>query len=105
MAFNQSAATVPARVLVLGGLVDRSRLARTALGAEAAESLGRECVALLWFLGVYLVVLAFVPALTQIRTGVGFAVVVASLLAAAAAIDGVRLAVGTPMSGIANFLI
>jgi surface polysaccharide O-acyltransferase-like enzyme len=80
-------------------------VARMTLGAEAAESLGRESVALLWFLGVYLVVLAFVPALTRIRTGGAFAVVVASLLAAAAAIDGVRLAVGTPMSGVANFLI
>jgi hypothetical protein len=76
-----------------------------ALGAEAAESLGRECVALLWFLGVYLVVLAFVPALTRIRTGGGLAVLVASLLAAAAAVDGIRLAVGTPMSGVANFMI
>jgi surface polysaccharide O-acyltransferase-like enzyme len=80
-------------------------VARMTLGAEAAESLGRECVALLWFLGVYLVVLAFVPALTRIRTGGAFAVMLASLLAAAAAIDGVRLAVGTPMSGVANFLI
>ncbi|HJX20414.1 MAG TPA: hypothetical protein VJ454_05440, partial [Steroidobacteraceae bacterium] len=32
---------------------------RTLLGAESAAALGRECVALLWFLGVYLVVLAF----------------------------------------------
>jgi surface polysaccharide O-acyltransferase-like enzyme len=80
-------------------------VARMTLGAEAAESLGRECVALLWFLGVYLVVLAFVPALTRMRTGGALAVLVASLLAAAAAIDGIRLAVGTPMSGVANFLI
>jgi surface polysaccharide O-acyltransferase-like enzyme len=80
-------------------------VARTALGADAAESLGRECVALLWFLGVYLVVLAFVPALTRIRTAGAFAVVVASVLIAAAVVDGIRLAVGTPMSGVANFLI
>ena len=39
------------------------------LGADSAAGLGRECVALLWFLGVYLVVLAFVPALTRLRTG------------------------------------
>ena len=39
------------------------------LGAESAEGLGDECVALLWFLGVYLVTLAFVPALTRMRTG------------------------------------
>jgi surface polysaccharide O-acyltransferase-like enzyme len=80
-------------------------VARMALGAGAAESLGRECVALLWFLGVYLVALAFVPALTRMRTGGAVAVVVASLLVAAALVDGIRLAVGTPMSGLANFLI
>ena len=44
---------------------------RMILGAESAAGLGRECVALLWFLGVYLVVLAFVPALTRLRTGRG----------------------------------
>ena len=75
------------------------------LGAESAEGLGRECVALLWFLGVYLVALAFVPALTRMRSGRTVAAVVASLLAAAAAVDGIRIAVGTPMSGVANFLI
>ena len=36
-------------------------VARMILGAESAAALGRECVALLWFLGVYLVVLGFVP--------------------------------------------
>ena len=45
-------------------------VARMTLGAESAAGLGRECVALLWFLGVYLVVLAFVPALTRLRRGV-----------------------------------
>ena len=63
-------------------------VARMILGEESAAGLGRECVALLWFLGVYLVVLAFVPALTRLRTGRAVAVVVASLLAAAAAVDG-----------------
>jgi hypothetical protein len=75
------------------------------LGAESAEGLGRECVALLWFLGVYLVVLAFVPALTRLRTGRRVAATVVSLLAAAAAFDAIRIAVGAPMSGAANFLI
>jgi surface polysaccharide O-acyltransferase-like enzyme len=75
------------------------------LGTEAAASLGRECVALLWFLGVYLVVLAFVPALTRMSSWRGCAVAVGSLLVAAAAVDGIRLAVGTSMSGVANFLI
>ena len=80
-------------------------VARMTLGAESAAGLGRECVALLWFLGVYLVVLAFVPALTRLRTGRAVAVVVASLLAAAAVFDGIRIAVGTPTAGLANFLI
>jgi surface polysaccharide O-acyltransferase-like enzyme len=78
---------------------------RVTLGAESAEGIGRECVALLWFLGVYLVVLAFVPALTRLRTGRAAALVVATLLGLAAAVDGVRFAGGTPASGVANFLI
>jgi surface polysaccharide O-acyltransferase-like enzyme len=80
-------------------------VARMTLGAESAAGLGRECVALLWFLGVYLVVLAFVPALTRLRTGRGVAVVVVSLITAAAAIDGIRIAVGTSMAGSANYVI
>lgn len=78
---------------------------RMTLGADSAAGLGRECVALLWFLGIYLVVLAFVPALTRLSTGRAVAVVLASLLTAAAAFDGIRIAVGTPMSAVANFVI
>ena len=63
---------------------------RVTLGADSAAGLGRECVALLWFLGVYLVVLAFVPALTRLSTGRAVTVVVVSLLAAAAAVDAIR---------------
>jgi hypothetical protein len=80
-------------------------IARLILGADAAAGLGRECVALLWFLGVYLVVLAFVPALTKLSSGRSAAVVVGSLIGAAAAVDAIRFAVGTPMAGVANFLI
>jgi hypothetical protein len=80
-------------------------VARMVLGKESAAALGREVVALLWFLGVYLLVLAFVPALARLRTGRAVAVVVTSLLAAAAAVDGIRFAIGTPESGVANFLI
>lgn len=80
-------------------------IARMTLGAESAEGLGRECVALLWFLGVYLVALAFVPALTRLRTGGGVAATIALLLTAAAAFDAIRMAVGAPMSAVANFLI
>lgn len=80
-------------------------VARMILGAESAAGIGRESVALLWFLGVYLVVLAFVPALTRLQTWRGLAVVIVFLLMAAAAVDGVRMAVGTPESGVANFVI
>jgi surface polysaccharide O-acyltransferase-like enzyme len=77
---------------------------RMVLGAESAESLGRESVALLWFLGVYLVALAFVPALTRLRSGRAVAVVIASLLAISAAFDGLRIALDSPTAGGANFL-
>jgi len=80
-------------------------LTRHFLGDESAEGLGRECVALLWFLGVYLVVLAFVPVLTQMSTSRAVAIVVGSLIAAAAVIDAIRFAVGTPMAGVANFVV
>ncbi len=79
-------------------------VARLILGADSAAAIGRECVALLWFLGVYLVTLAFVPALTRLQSGRAVAVVVASLLAVAAAVDGIRIAVGSPEAGVANFL-
>lgn len=78
---------------------------RLTLGAESAADLGRESVALLWFLGVYLVVLGFVPALTRLSTGRSVAVVVGCLVAAAAAVDAIRISVGTPMAGVANFVI
>ena len=70
LAVHQGAAAVPAGVLVSRGMWSLDCWSsRVTLGAESAEGLGRESVALLWFLGVYLVVLAFVPALTRLRTG------------------------------------
>ena len=78
---------------------------RALLGAESAAGLGRECVALLWFLGVYLVVLAFVPVLTRLSAGRAVAAVVVALLVAAGVVDGIRIAVGTPEAGAANFVI
>jgi Acyltransferase family len=75
------------------------------LGADSAAGLGRECVALLWFLGVYLVALAFVPALTRMRSGRAVALVIGSLLVAARMVDAVRIGTGEMMSGVANFLI
>jgi Acyltransferase family len=80
-------------------------VARLVLGAESADRLGRESVALLWFLGVYLVTLAFVPALTRMRTGRDVTVVISSLLLAAAAVDAIRVAVGSAEAGAANFVI
>ncbi|QLL05051.1 acyltransferase family protein [Mycobacterium vicinigordonae] len=80
-------------------------VAGKALGEESAADLGRECVALLWFLGVYLVALAFVPVLTRLRSGRSIGLVVGGLLAAATAVDGIRFTVGTAESGVANFLI
>ena len=75
------------------------------LGAESAADLGREVVALLWFLGVYLIVLAFVPALTRLSSGRTVLALVAALLITAALIDAVRIAVGNDMSGVANFVV
>lgn len=79
--------------------------ARLTLGSESASALGRESVALLWFLGVYLVTLAFVPALTRLGTRRAVVIVLACLLASAAAMDAIRFAVGTPAIGVANFVI
>jgi surface polysaccharide O-acyltransferase-like enzyme len=78
---------------------------RATLGAESADGLGRECVALLWFLGVYLVVLAFVPLLTRLTSARAVVLMVGGLLLASAAVDGVRFAAGTPESGVGNFLV
>ncbi len=75
------------------------------LGADSAVAIGRECVALLWFLGVYLVVLAFVPMLTRMSTSRVVYIAVGSLLAAAAGFDAIRFAVGEPMAGVANFVL
>jgi hypothetical protein len=78
---------------------------RMTLGTDSAARLGGECVALLWFLGVYLVVLAFVPGLTRLRSGRAVAVLLAVLLAAAAVVDQIRFAVGAPEAGGLNFVI
>lgn len=80
-------------------------VAATILGPNSAADLGQECVALLWFLGVYLVALAFVPPLARMRTGGAVTVVVVSLLVGAAIFDAVRIVTDMPMSGLPNFLI
>ncbi len=78
--------------------------ARVILGGASADRLGRECVALLWFLGVYLVVIAFVPLLTRIRSAGTAAAVVAVLVVVAAGVDQIRFAVGSAEAGVGNFL-
>jgi surface polysaccharide O-acyltransferase-like enzyme len=75
------------------------------LGSESAVALGRECVALLWFLGVYLVVLAFVPLLARRANPRMIMLLVPVLLAVALIVDQVRFAVGSPDAGVLNFLI
>ncbi|MFB1298450.1 acyltransferase family protein [Mycobacterium sp. pW049] len=78
---------------------------RLVLGPDSAAGLGGESVALLWFLGVYLVTLAFVPALLRLPNGRAVGLTLAALLAAAAAMDAVRFTTGTPESSVANFVI
>lgn len=77
---------------------------RLVLDAASADRLGRESVALLWFLGVYLVTLAFVPALTRLRDARGLAVVVVVLLVAAGAVDALRISLDSMYAGAANFV-
>ena len=78
---------------------------RLTLGEESAAGLGAESVALLWFLGVYLVTLAFVPALTRLRSVRGVATVLGCLIVAAAVIDALRFGTGDPGAGAPNFVI
>lgn len=80
-------------------------IARLTLGADSAIGLGGESVALLWFLGVYVLALAFVPVLVRVRTGRGVGVVVAALIGAAAALDALRLSTGLAGAAVLNFLI
>lgn len=78
---------------------------RFTMGAESAAALGNEAVALLWFLGTYLIVLAFVPALAQLRSGRSAALVVAALLAVAALGDWARISTHTLAAGAANLIV
>ena len=77
---------------------------RATLGESSEARLGGESVALLWFLGIYLITLAGVPALTRLSSGRSIAVLLTVLLVATAAVDGIRFTVGVPMAGVANFV-
>lgn len=61
-------------------------------------------MALLWFLGVYVVTLAFVPVLVRLQTGRAAALTVGGLTVAAAVADGARFATGEAAAGGLNFL-
>ena len=78
---------------------------RLTLGAESAAALGNEAVALLWFLGTYLIVLAFVPVLARLRSGRSAALVVAALMAVAGLGDWVRISTHTLAAGAANLVV
>lgn len=77
---------------------------RVILGESSAERLGGESVALLWFIGVYLLVLAFVPALMRCG-GAALAGIVVALLLTSVMVDGARLATGSIEWGFPNFLV
>lgn len=78
---------------------------RVLAGESSASRLGQESVALLWFIGVYLVILAFVPLLMRLHGSVAAAVVVAGLLAGAGLADLARLRTGAIEYGFVNFLL
>ncbi|MET9327493.1 acyltransferase [Tsukamurella sp. NPDC003166] len=77
---------------------------RAVAGESSASRLGQESVALLWFVGVYLLVLAFVPLLMRLGRA-GLAVVAVGLLVASAGFDGALLATGAIEWGFPNFLV
>lgn len=58
----------------------------------------------LWFLGIYLIVVALAPAMIRLHRRYGVAAVVA-LGAGAAVVDVARLAFGLPLIGYANFAL
>lgn len=80
-------------------------LVRAALGEASEAGLGGESVALLWFLGVYLLTLAFVPALTRLHTARALTGLLIVLLAAIAAFDVIRFAAESPMAAVVNFVL
>lgn len=69
------------------------------------EPLAGLSVQLLWFLGVYVLVLACVPMLVRIRTRIQLTVTLAGLYMCVAAIDCVRLGGGPVALAFLNFLL
>lgn len=77
---------------------------RLVAGPDAATGLGAQCVALLWFIGVYLVILACVPALVRLRSRRDFGILVVALLAITAVCDAARIHADSMVFGVPNFL-
>ncbi|GAB08761.1 hypothetical protein GOARA_019_00440 [Gordonia araii NBRC 100433] len=73
-------------------------------GPTAAARLGEQCVALLWFIGVYFVILAFVPALTRLTRTADVVRFVVAMLAVAAFFDAARIRFDNIVFGLPNFL-
>lgn len=77
---------------------------RVFAGPAASVRLGAQVVALLWFIGVYLVILACVPALVRLRSRRDFGLLVVGLLASTAVCDAARIHFDSMAFGLPNFL-
>ena len=94
----------PVLVFVAVWLLVPLALPRLGLPAEQVELVGKVMGQPLWFLGVYLVVVALAPAMVRLHLRFRLRVPVA-LAAAAAAVDALRLAAGVDQIGYLNLLV
>jgi fucose 4-O-acetylase-like acetyltransferase len=94
----------PVLVFVAVWLVLPLALGRLGLPAEQVELIGKVMGQPLWFLGVYLVVVALAPAMVRLHRRFRLWVP-ATLAATAAAVDALRLAGGLQEIGYLNLLV
>jgi len=94
----------PVLVFVAVWLLLPLALPRLGLPAEQVELVGKVMGQPLWFLGVYLVVVALAPAMVRLHLRFRLRVPVA-LAAAAAAVDALHLAAGVDQIGYLNLLV
>ncbi|HEX5878772.1 MAG TPA: phospholipase A2 [Actinomycetota bacterium] len=94
----------PALVFAAVWLVIPPVLGRLGLPGEQVQLVGRIMGQPLWFLGVYLVVVALAPAMVRLHRRFRLWVP-AAFAAAAAAVDAVRLAAGIHQIGYLNLLL
>ncbi|MBJ8343674.1 acyltransferase [Antrihabitans sp. YC2-6] len=80
-------------------------LLRDVMAPNVNERIAAISTQLLWFIGVYIVVLAFVPALAAMQHGWQVATVVLGLYCGAAAVDAIRLGGGPESLGYLNLLV